>query len=348
MIKRNPVIEINDNIKVQTIGDVHLGRSFKTGVPSSKLGVRETSILKDFENLLFSPEEGTTHVVMMGDLFDKFVVHPNIVMSVYKIFKKIDSLDSGVSYILLPGNHDFSRDKTKSSSYSLLYFMCKDFNNLTILHDSSIVDQVDGDVCFYYDCYNPFHKEEEYHSIISDIEGDLTSFGHWDSFEIGFGSYFPQEDVVEKSSKIISGHIHTPSVNKKDEIEYIYTGSLQPYSHAEDPLKEFYISIKYDELESILNEEPGIDRFKNKNVRIICYPGYVLETSLDCLSLTYMNSLVKNEDSSIESFDVNDLTDFSTLYIHELKETHDISDKLLLKINEYLKDTSTDVPFSLN
>ena len=51
---RNPILNIKTNTcsyNVQTIGDPHLGRTSRTGVSSSKFGIRESLVLKDFESL---------------------------------------------------------------------------------------------------------------------------------------------------------------------------------------------------------------------------------------------------------------------------------------------------------
>ena len=48
-----------DGMTVNTIGDPHLGRSFKTGVPLHRLGDREAMVWKEFERQLGLPADLT-------------------------------------------------------------------------------------------------------------------------------------------------------------------------------------------------------------------------------------------------------------------------------------------------
>lgn len=350
---RNPIINVSNNIKVQTIGDVHLGKTFKTGVSSSKLGVRESLIVKDLSDLMFPPADSPiTHVVIVGDLFDKYIVSPNIVMIAYDLLMKASDKYSHIEYFLIPGNHDFSRDITKKSSYSLLYLMLQGLPNIHIVYDKFIYHEVDEDNALYFDSYDAFHKEREesYYNYPFKKDTNIISFGHWDSIKNEFGSYYPHKDIVEYSSTIVSGHIHTPEQFESEGVQYIYTGSLQPYSHAEDPHNQFYITIQYDVLESYFEKESTteLEKLSTKNVRISCYPGYVLPFELECLSLTYYNNLVHEIEASESEETSKTITDFSSLYLHVLKEDHDVEKDLLIKINDFLKDTSDNVQFSLD
>lgn len=352
-IKNNPIIRVKPNIVIQTIGDPHLGRSFRTGVPSSKIGTREVLVKEDLEFFMFpKPELNITHVVIMGDLFDKYIVSPNTVMLAYNLFIKASEEYKHIQYYLIPGNHDFSRDITKKSSYCLLYLMLQNLSNINIIYDKYLYVIVDNNTSLYFDSYDPFHKEREesYYTFPFQRNFNMISFGHWDSIDNEFGSYYPHRHIVDFSSTIVSGHIHTPEEFEKDEVRYIYTGSLQPYSHAEDPSNIYYITYNYKVLETILEDEDSdkIESLKNKNVRISCYPGYVFPHTLDCLSLTYFNNLIHDVKTNSTTLNENQVSDFATLYIKELKDVHDIDNTTILKINNFLKDTSDNVHFSLD
>ena len=352
-IQNNPVLNIAPNLVIQTIGDPHLGKTFKTGVPSSKLGARETLVIKEFESLMFPTEESSiTHVVVVGDLFDKYIVSPNIVMIAYQMFMKASKEYKHIEYYLIPGNHDFSRDVNKRSSYCLLHLMLQDLSNVHVVYDKYLHVVVDDSHSLFFDSYDPFHKErdESYYTFPFQRNFNMTSFGHWDSIKNEFGSYYPHPHIVDFSTTIVSGHIHTPEQFEKDEVQYIYTGSLQPYSHAEDPLHQYYVTVKYDVLEAILEEEQEayIEDFKTKNVRISCYPGYVFPHTIECLSLTYFNNLVHDIVSKETVVNEATVSDFTTLYLQELKDTHNVDTDTLIKINNFLKDTSDNVHFSLD
>ena len=96
MTDRNPIIEIeinNKTFKIQTIGDPHFGKSFKTGINTSKIGIREELQFNDFINLLNTPD--ASEYIIMGDLFDKFNISNEILLKVYNSL--IDSFKEFVS-----------------------------------------------------------------------------------------------------------------------------------------------------------------------------------------------------------------------------------------------------------
>ena len=65
--------------KVRFIGDPHLGRVFKTGVPLHRRGEREEMVWATFEKALTENTQDIDAIVIMGDLFDKMHV-PNAVV----------------------------------------------------------------------------------------------------------------------------------------------------------------------------------------------------------------------------------------------------------------------------
>ena len=368
---RNPILNIKTNTcsyNVQTIGDVHLGRTFRTGVSSSKFGIRENLVLKDFERLLNpSIELDIDFIVIMGDLFDKFIVKPSVVDSAVTLIEQAIILNPSIVYFVIPGNHDLSKDKTKVSSYYLFQKIFETDNesensnlNLHILYTDPMFYKVDSELLFYFDSYDPFHKEEKEFNFIEDRfkelvkEGTtLVSFGHWDNPKNDFADYLPSNPILKYSSMIVSGHIHTPEKFIKDKIEYIYTGSIQPYSHAEDPDNTFYLTILYTELEKCLADlEDPLESFSNLNIRVNCYPGYLISRPFECLSLIYNNVIEIpkeiTDDLEVIEVDSNKITDFTSLYLYKLKYEYDIQEDLLLKINTFLKDSSEDVSFTLD
>ena len=117
--QRNPIITFHEyNIKF--IGDCHLGKIFRTGVPSSKYNLREEQIFKDFE---YHMDQGKNclFTVIVGDLFNSFKVSNEVLLKAYNTLCKYINKESYTStIIIIPGNHDLSKDSTKISSYFLL------------------------------------------------------------------------------------------------------------------------------------------------------------------------------------------------------------------------------------
>lgn len=361
----NPIINITDDngleVFIQTIGDPHLGKTFRTGVPSSKLGFRENLVLKQFSDLL-NPDENLkiNYVVIMGDLFDKFVVSPTIVNKTSSIIQQAVSDNKNITYFIIPGNHDLSKDSTKTSSYGLLYEILSKTNlaNLYTLYKESSIFEVSPHLYFYLDVYNPFHTEleEPLDDPFEEISptAKVISFGHWDSIKNDFAQYLPNYHIKDRSSTIVSGHIHTPETFISEGTKYIYTGSIQPFTHGEDPNSEYYVTYKYNEIESFIDNKnvKKLEEISLKNLRINCYPGYVLTGPIDSLSIVYNNVLEipKEISEDMEVIDISSaqITDFTTLYLHKLKNDYDIDSDLILKINNFLKDDSKDVSFTLD
>ena len=127
MINRNPIIEIEINnkiFKIQTIGDPHFGKSFKTGINTSKFN--------NFINLLNTPD--ISEYIIMGDLFDKFNISNEILLKVYNSL--IDSFKDRpeVKCHVLCGNHDLSKNKNKNSSFEVLKYLIDNNSDLFILN----------------------------------------------------------------------------------------------------------------------------------------------------------------------------------------------------------------------
>ena len=89
------------------LGDPHLGKRFVTGVPLHRVGDRERMVWEDFHHSIAACR--TPMHVCMGDLFDKFIVAPEVLMGAFQAYLQAPS---SVDYIILRGNHDVSRDRT--------------------------------------------------------------------------------------------------------------------------------------------------------------------------------------------------------------------------------------------
>lgn len=357
---RNPLLTLEHNsnkISIQVIGDPHLGKTFRTGVPTSQFGKREQSILQSFRDYL-NPKESVDFVVVVGDLFDKFVVRPNVVQDAVEVLEEACLDNTDITYIVIPGNHDLSKDNTKVSSYYLFYqiMIRANHSNLKIIYDESQVFEY-KDFLFYLDAYDPFHSEKEPQNPLDGIDTDkhVISIGHWDDINSDFGSYYPSPELLSSSNTLISGHIHTPTQYSRKGTKIYYAGSLQPYSHGEDPYNELYETISYTDLEKLIEKDnKKFNDLKSKNIRINCYPGYLFPYPVTFLSTIYNNVLDKpiasddNKKDTSEQKKGKNITDFTNLYLHNLKEDYQIEDELLLKIHNFLKDSSEDVSFNLD
>lgn len=278
---KNPVINL-EGMSIQLIGDPHLGKKFKTGVPRTKLGMREESQFNEFEKLVNNPN--TNVVIIMGDLFDKCVVSSNTVYRTYQIIQDSVNTDNDRLIIILPGNHDISKDSTQVSSFTIFEKMFHNGNIKIVTHPQMFCL---GKFNIFVDSYNPFNTEYELevNKLFSSQTKPVYSFGHWDDMRSpDLGTYFPLDIIKQKSKGIYSGHIHTPACFIKDSVTYNYVGSMQPYSHAEDPEHKLYITL--DEAD-ILDPNFKLKDYTNKCIRVRCNADFEFDFKDIPLAVTY-------------------------------------------------------------
>lgn len=256
---------------VVILGDPHLGRKFKTGVPFHRLGDREESVWRDFEASLRSVKPDQVHV-NMGDLFDKFVVPPEVVLRAAQLYldaaRSVDAM-----FVVLEGNHDRSKDTSKQSSFDVFAALVQHQDNIMVVQDRALTW---GDLGFVP--YHPFIPTEV---IVSELSDNLSAvFGHWDITDWGGHNIIPTEQLAQKGITLaISGHEHLPREETRHGVQIIGTGSMQPYTHAEDATGEHYVTLTLDEIGKGTH-------LRHKNVRVLLKEGETLPVGLDCLSIT--------------------------------------------------------------
>ena len=279
---------------IKTLPDPHIGRVFRVGVPLHRLGERERSQLIDLKaSLMEGPEE---YHVCTGDIMDKFAVPNSILLAVYHSYAKAARARPDRQFYILRGNHDASRDNGKVSSFELLQLMLSSFENITVISEEPYAYGPMGWIPWH-----PFKTSEEMAEEFISMFGDQwfeVIFGHWDvqSFGDKTQNLIPTKILSKVTDLIVTGHIHIPSEFDRDGVRIVVTGSMQPYSHAEDPEGVLYRTLTLTELE-------GIDP-TDLNIRVLLSPGQDLPTDIDCLSLT-SKRLVEDEEGEqvdIEEF----------------------------------------------
>lgn len=278
------LIEIN-NTKVKLLGDPHLGKSFKSGVPYNRLGERECMVMEQFQDELNDVEDASYHVCM-GDLFDKRIVAPEIVLFAYQCYVAATSKNSNTTYIILLGNHDASRDQERASSFDLFAALVAPIRNIEVVKDAPLVM---NDFGFF-----PWHPFTPAREIVESIDQPLkAAFGHWDKDDFGQNNpnLIPTNALSKLTRLAISGHIHIPEEFERNGVKVIMTGSMQPYNFAEASNKKLYITLTLDEIKD--------QDFSNKCVRIRLRSGEELPTNLDCLQLVG-KSFAEDKKQSIE------------------------------------------------
>lgn len=308
----------DDNVTI--LGDVHLGRRFTTGVPIHRLGEREEMVWKQFEDSVLNCK--TALHVQVGDIFDAFTVDPTTVLRVAETYLKAPK---EVTYVLLRGNHDASRDAEKRSSFDLLHAILRGVENIFVVRDEPAA------ILGYGFCpWHPFRSAAEQAELLEawGIQCQAV-FGHWDTQSFGGSEHnlIPLEVLRRFTDHAVTGHIHLPQNYESGGVRVTVTGSMQPYSHAEDPTGRWYVTVTREQYEA--------GDFTDKNVRVVLDP----DDNDPLPEKNYLSLVTKRgEAQAVESIEVDfDDFDMSKLFKSSLEENgvgKTVMDQIMTKFQE--------------
>lgn len=291
---RNPLLVLND-IRLGIIGDVHLGKSFKTGVPKDRLGEREEKIYQKFVHLL---KRDVDYVVVVGDLFDKIRVSNYILYKLINTIEEEAKRSPNKKIIILNGNHDMPKDVDVISSFILLkrYFQSIFYKNVFIItdhQDKCLHIEENNNITFYFSPYNPYISLDD-EDIDLEINTDHTviSFGHWETIDFGSDHYIDRcvpNKVLDVSNLVVTGHCHKPSLTVLKDIPVYTVGSIEPLAFNEEIPSDgnLYVTLKLqDYLEKVQKDS---EYFKDSSVRLLIEASDSLPDMYPCLSRTFKN-----------------------------------------------------------
>lgn len=276
--------------RVWHIGDPHLGRRFENGVPLHRRGEREARQMEKFKAELATDCDVN---IMVGDLFD----HPQVSMQV--ILDAVDAVEDAAKarprtqFFMMAGNHDRSRQLNTVGAWEIFRRMVEGRHDNLLVVDT--VDKCETIAFVPWEWGKPVAQaiegrfpevDEEIVHVV--LHHDLESFGGDDSYLVPtklIKRLFPNVETI------VTGHWHLEGDYKVDGIDVTCTGSLEPYSHAEDPNGEMYVTLTLEQF-----EERDPDELKDKCVRILLREGEELPTELDCAALT-AKRIVDGDDS---------------------------------------------------
>lgn len=296
-------------MKIEWLGDPHLGRKFETGVPLHRRGERERNQLAKFRASLM---DATAEVhVTMGDLFDKYIVPPEVVLFAAATYMEAAARNPNTLYVVLRGNHDVSKNADKASSWDLFVALVDAHGGIWAI---DIEPAAYENLLFVpYDPFNYDHLEEH---LGPDID---TVFGHFDIVDFGGHNVAPTELFARHGVKtLINGHDHLARQLTRHGVEIVVTGSMEPFTHAEDPTGQLYVTVSLDQL--------AVGDFRDKNVRVVLKPGEALPDGVDCLSLT-AKRVGSDEDRVVDTTEFDSL-DLDQMLVAAL-EGLSIKDQLL-------------------
>ena len=268
------VIEIAGH-KFKLIGDPHLGRVFKTGVPTHRIGEREELVQEQFYTEI--SDHISMPVIIMGDLFDKYSVPESLVLW---IADKLNEAARWKDIYVLRGNHDESRDEAKRGSFDVLEKLCP---NVVFVKGIYEIQLENGYLVLFG--YDAFKSAAELAAQLTEGLNYLTAFGHYDLTSHGSDFNLVPTEVFAnlKIPTVYTGHIHRAQTIERHGVTVHAVGSMQPYAHGEqaegDPL---YQTLTLDEFNARNPED-----FLDVNLRILLKGDEVFDTQLDCLSLVF-------------------------------------------------------------
>lgn len=274
---------IVNNKKVGFIGDPHLGKKFHN-VRLDRKGELEKYQIQVFRDMMNS--QGFDYIIMVGDLFDTYNVSNDVLIDTFNVIWTAHLKNPKTTYIMMQGNHDVSRDEHKTS-FQVLELLCTDMDNVEFITKATRIDELNT-LIFPYDQFTPTSDivletlEEIKGANISKID---MAVGHWDIHPMsGVFNLVPTQILGAITDLIVSGHEHSGDDVQVGNLLIKKTGSMLPYSHAEDPTEERYITRTLTELNKELEENPQV--YKDKIVRILLKEGEIIRDDFDCIQLT--------------------------------------------------------------
>lgn len=338
-----PIHKIN-GLTVNVIGDPHVGRTFRTGVPLHRLGDREEMVWQDFQQQLETSAEVT---VIMGDLFDKFVVPPEAVLRASEIL--LSASREKKLICILRGNHDASRDANKKSSFELLERLCWHDSQIIFVNDYKFLSVKNGGYLHLFG-WQPFVSAADAVAEVAkgwdlsklDPQSDVpVAFGHWDITQHGEDTHnlIPLEALANLGvTKVFTGHIHKAEAFTRNGMEIHVVGSMQPYAHGEEPDGSMlYMTLTPEQAEDMLAGDEDI--FADSNVRILLIDGAEYPREFNCLSRTFKRSLsgvakVDEDGNAVAAYDTFDLRTMISTTLTEFG----VSEALQSRINTTLTE----------
>lgn len=265
--------------KIKLLGDVHLGKRWRHGVPLHRRGDREALQWAEFEQNLMDVDGYDMHV-QVGDLFDEAIVPFGVIWRAAQAYKNAAASNS-VVYVLYRGNHDANRDVEKVTAFQIFAALVKD---VALVVQDEPVGLMRNDGLHLFMPWHPIHTAGEMILLHEElVRGATCVYGHWDvdGRQCDSTNYIPAETMKALGvQRAVTGHDHT----RRDEViaglPVHVTGSMQPYDHSQDADERFYMTRTLDTVLA------NLDSFRDKHLRVRLAPGEVLDVSVDCLQLS--------------------------------------------------------------
>lgn len=299
--------------KICYIGDTHIGKRFKTGVPLDRLGEREELIYKLFEEQLNQEADAIIH---LGDLFDTPTISYDDLMRTFKLIRKAAKRHPLCQYVFLAGNHDISKDTEKTCAFKVLSYLLNIQSNVTFVY---------GEVIYIYKLNMEVWPYMSYDRIRECLNGTRPTVadiccGHFDE-------PFPA-DIFDRFKEVHTGHIHIP----KQVNNVTVHGSIIPMNFGEDPHGNLYRTVTLEQFEEIINN-PLDDQWQDYCYRVILKEGEVLPEGVNCRQLISIKDDIIEASNFNEEVMFEESLDMEKLF-HEALDSLGLFDQIY---NKYLQ-----------
>jgi hypothetical protein len=273
-------------MKTHLLGDCHLGKKFDNGCPLHRRGDREKM---QFDQFVAELEVACDLHIQVGDLFDRYVVPYSVVYRTAMAYRAAAKVNPDTTYVVLRGNHDASRDADRVSAFQLFAELVRPFG-------VEVVDEQPLTIADHV--FIPWHPFITAAEMIDKIVGTpKIAVGHWDIVQIGDNS-LPAAALRDLGiERAITGHDHLKRDLVLQGLPVHVTGSMQPFSHAEDPDGILYVTTTLAELGDVTD----------KCVRLVLAHDEILDEAIDCLQLQIVRGGVDDVDLGDVDFEAFDL-----------------------------------------
>jgi hypothetical protein len=300
---------MSDGRRVHLIGDPHLGKAFgeEQGVPRHRRGERELSQALQFEREL---DEDADIVVMVGDLFDTPFVSKGVVVAAARAMLGAAERNPDVLFVAMAGNHDKPRNLTVVGAWHTFREIAQGrLDNLLVLDAPYAV----AGLAFF-----PWEWDRRAADQVADVAqtiGVEAAIGHWDlSVFDGKDEHLAPAALLREAFgedvTLWSGHYHVPG--RYGEVNCV--GSMQPYTHGEDPEGRLYVTLT-------LAEALARDDLHDKVVRVLLAPGED-EPEIDCLGLTHKRVRPEVEEEGVDLTQSLETFDFPRIVRNAIADLH--------------------------
>jgi hypothetical protein len=348
-------------MKIAILGDSHFG--------SRGDNVHFHHLFDKFYNETFFPklkELGITHIVQLGDLFDrrKYINFQTLFLSKKYFFNKVNE---DFKLYTLVGNHDSAYKNTIDvNSPSLLL---KQYENITVCEKPTTITMFGVDVDLI-----PWICKENEEEILEFMKNSSSKicFGHFElsGFEMDRGNMCVEgmdRNVLSRYDIVLSGHFH----HKSTDGHIFYTGApyemtwsdyddkrgfhildldSQGMEFYENPHKMFH-KIVYDDTEETIEsiKEKDFSQYKERYVKVVITNKnnpYLFDVFIESLynvsplDVTIVENFIDYSEISEEDI-IDESQDTITIlnkYVEESIETKLDKNKLKNILNEIYND----------